>query len=65
MQKTDWFSSEVKPIRPGIYERDELLFFTQGVFRTRYLWDGQRWKNSNGDSRNVRQDLPWRGLIKE
>lgn len=46
---TDWFPPEVKPVRPGPYELENLIaegraYSTGAVERLFAYWDGKRWQ---------------------
>ena len=65
IEKTGWFSPDVKPVRPGIYETWFLDPFDLGFSH----WDGRRWSSQ---SKTVRADRStgvqwkhWRGLVKK
>lgn len=73
MQRTEWFSGSVKPVRAGVYER-MYPAGKSGVVRYSY-WSGEHWYTSGGtpsiatgalyyDDVAPRQALPWRGLVK-
>lgn len=73
MKKTPWFTGQVNPVRPGVYQRD----YRQAKNCDRVVgiafnhWDGKKWSlfdsTANGAERSEElwsshQDLPWRGL---
>lgn len=62
---TPWFPGDVKPVRPGVYERKVV------VLRRYYSrWTGSRWltiedsaqRAAQSNYQSMYQDLPWRGL---
>lgn len=63
-KRTPWFTGRVKPVRPGVYQRN----FGYAVKFAR--WDGKRWFMSQYTPREAEEDtwpsgyssLPWRGL---
>lgn len=61
---TPWFDGDVKPVRPGIYERN----YHSAFIEPKDYWDGQKWMLSfNGTTASdiisgIR--LPWRGLAR-
>lgn len=66
-QPTDWFPWEERPVRPGVYQRNE-----EGEVCFSY-WSGSSWswnkKSANSALAfklypSARQDLPWRGLCR-
>jgi hypothetical protein len=69
MQRTPWLPGDVKPARPGVYERD------YGGLGTRFcLWTGRRWMWPNRAPHeaaaetvpsNCQRRMPWRGLTEE
>lgn len=72
MKLTDWYPGDVKPVRPGVYERD--YGSVEGVippFRYCY-WDCDCWQVASTlvrDALRVYEDskyqsLPWRGVAK-
>lgn len=70
MTKTGWFSGEVKPARPGVYERKEPSAFV-GSYS---YFDGKKWGVSSKNAEiavsrrclsSVWQDLAWRGLASD
>lgn len=73
---TPWFPPEVKPVHPGVYERDaSQLDLSAASIKYYSHWDGvwfilkrspeQAGNESGGPYHSFRQHLPWRGLAKD
>lgn len=68
MKRTPWFSGDVKPARPGVYEREYLFAGVKFC-----LWSGREWKRpaetaavaGTNRRRSFQQELYWRGLTKK
>lgn len=67
-ERTPWFPSDVKPVHPGVYERD---FGTIGI-RFAY-WTGTNWGGFAVEHKHAVQNrrfptahpvAPWRGLAR-
>lgn len=67
---TPWFSGDVKPVRPGVYETDS----KGSPFRCFQFWDGVKWglasitpaiAHACAGTTSLCQDDAWRGLTKE
>lgn len=66
---TPWFPAHIKPVRPGVYERDRIA---QG-FAVYSLWTGRIWRAykfsvntaATEKKRSKFQNLSWRGLAKK
>jgi len=71
---TDWYPSDVKPVRVGIYECNRLEYGSQRVKRFLY-WNGARWfynaptdacPFAGGCAGMIRSDGDkWRGLTEQ
>lgn len=67
---TPWFDGSVKPVRPGVYERDGLRQLGSIVYSR---WTGDRWLLSANSLDGAYlfictsdyQTLKWRGLAEE
>jgi hypothetical protein len=66
-QMTQWYPSNIKPVRPGVYETT----YTGGSY---CYFDGKRWgwanptvrkANKDRDTRGAYQAKEWRGFTKE
>lgn len=56
---TDWFPSDVKPVRAGWYECKTIY----GAFNgKKWWWSGAAWRYSPTQPTLVHQDRVWRGL---
>lgn len=69
MKTTAWFSADVKPVHPGVYQR-ELSWYEGGIRYAR--WDGVRWYRSAFSVVNAWLankptfvSAKWRGLAEE
>ncbi|TXD58891.1 hypothetical protein FUT88_13535 [Ralstonia sp. TCR112] len=65
---TEWFPGELKPVRPGLYERKYLQ--VTGGFRAWLEWfDGKEWHHrkpeAGDDLACLNQERQWRGLANE
>ena len=64
MKKTPWFPGDVKPVRPGVYERQ----YEVGVYYSQF--DGSTWRCGWRDAHTAINETrvspfqanPWRGL---
>ena len=71
-KKTPWFDGDVKPMRVGVYERDDSATWLGDGSEAFSFWDGHYWMalSLDIDSANSRnypsqfQLLPWRGLAR-
>lgn len=70
---TPWFPADVKPVRPGVYERDMESVGLRGYGQWSH-WDGERWGGygadkkiamRNAESPSAYQSIPWRGLARK
>lgn len=64
LRRTPWFSGEVKPAYPGVYERN---FHRIGLVVFQY-WDGEKWWASENGSRHTsffQDDRDWRGCSED
>ena len=72
---TDWFPGHVRPMRTGIYERDDRGTGMEDGEPNFSFWDGKRWLNSGSTielaeicscyGNSGEQQLPWRGLTEQ
>lgn len=71
MKLTDWYPGGVKPVRPGVYERDYALPGEKRPLLAFCMFDGF-WRTGLGDKERAASDiglsdyqaLPWRGVAK-
>ena len=62
MNKTEWFSPEVKPMRAGLYER----WLYDGRPHDRMSeWNGEKWMFRDKPSNYQHDGFQWRGLAKK
>ena len=59
MKRTAWYSGDQKPVHIGCYERNY-----DGVIAKCY-WDNVFFQHQFMACASPRQNLPWRGLVKE
>ena len=69
MKLTQWFPGTVKPVRPGVYQRN---LWGKGALPAYSYWNGERWclcrptAHEAVEERHPSdvQDAPWRGVAK-
>jgi hypothetical protein len=71
---TPWFPADVKPVRVGVYERDDSATDLGNGHAAYSHWSGSKWghlcewTNQAGEFTSLiseYQDLPWRGLASD
>jgi hypothetical protein len=70
---TPWFSGDVKPLRVGVYERDDTGTCMENGKPNFSMWDGLKWRSSRWEiagadeerTPSYEQELPWRGLASD
>lgn len=69
LKMTPWFPASIKPVRPGIYERDK----TMHGFRVYAKWTGKAWMAygfsiemaERATKKTSWPELQWRGLAEK
>lgn len=62
--RTQWFDASVKPVRPGLYERQYRSAYQTSIPD---MWDGEKWmlRHTQGEILRPAWDpLPWRGIAR-
>lgn len=75
MLRTPWFSGDLKPVRPGVYERMFSTWTGRHDLVQFSYFDGNHWYLAGetvSDALNrmslgatMSQSLPWRGVVRE